>query len=613
MFFNKRIKVASIKYEVLGTFPEHFLEKFTSFCLPLLYLLLLYFLTNSCAQQQRLEGGPRDQEPPKLIEELSTPNFQTNFDKQDIILTFDEYIEVQNVIKQVVVSPPLQYIPTVEREKGFKSVKFEFPKDEVLKEGVTYAINYGESIKDLTEGNKLENFQFLFSTGDYIDSLKMTGSIADALTGEPVEDALFMLYENFADTVVRTEKPYYFGKTDKEGKFTINFLKKGAFKGFALKDEDLNYLFNIPSEQIGFTLDSIIITDSTTTDIQIQLFKEITTLRKPKLDIDTYGLVKMGFRRTPYDAVISYDTIGQEIYRETEGDTIKYWYNLKDSIAWNFYQQRDTLIDTLKVQAMARNLIPLALTKKRKADDNIPLNPFKLLPLAFNHPIKNIDTSLINFREIIVPKNIEKDDLTNLSTSDSLLAEPQDSLGINPIDTIIEKIDTTLVPLESKSILLAAAYQVRELDRRTLLVEYDWKEEVQYQLEILPNALTDWYDEPNLDTIVLNYLVKPKNDFGTINLTATEMDSTQNYWMQLLFQNNVVEEFLVNDTKEYKRSFTALLPGKYSLKVIEDLNGNGRWDPGNYDKKLQPEKISTAEIEELRAGWDVDAKVEIKF
>lgn len=596
--------------------------------LPLFYLGSLYTLTNSCAQQQQLQGGPRDTFPPKLITELSTPNFQTNFEIQDISLVFDEYIELRDVIKQVVVSPPLNYIPKVERTKGFKTARFQFNEKEELKEGVTYAISYGKSIRDLTESNEVENLQFLFSTGDYIDSLKMTGNVVDVLTGEKVPDVLFMLYENFADTVVRTEKPYYFGKTDKDGKFTINYMKAGVFKGFALEDQDLNYLFNIPKERIGFTLDSIIITDSTETDVTIQLFEEITTLGKPKMDASIYGYVKMGFKRAPYDAVINYDVVGQELYKETEGDTIRYWYNLQDSIDWNFYFQRDTLIDTLTVKALSRKLQPIALTKQREAGEKTPINPFKSLPLTFNHPLKNVDTALINFREIIIQEavidSIENEEVDTLVEktedqpvrvilTDSTAIIKDGNLETTEIDTLVGEIDSSVVSLTKKGERLIAGYQIDSLIKRTLILSYDWEENKTYQLELLPGALIDWYDESNKDTILLNYEVKSKSDFGTINLTATQMDSTLSYWFQLRLGANIVKEFLVQNTKSYKESFPALLPGKYELKIIEDLNGNGRWDPGNYDKKLQSEKISTAAIEELRAGWDVEAEVKIDF
>ena len=602
----------------------------SSMLLPLFYLLSIYTVTNSCAQQQQLSGGPRDTFPPNLITELSTPNFQTNFEKKDIQLVFDEYIELRDVVKQVVVSPPLQYLPKVKRIKGFKTAKFQFNEEEVLKEGVTYAINFGESIKDLTEGNEVENLQFLFSTGDYIDSLEMSGTITDVLTGDPIPDALFMLYENFADTVVRTEKPYYFGKADKDGNFTIKYLKAGVFKGFALEDQDLNYLFNIPKERIGFTLDSIIINDSTETTIQIQLFEENTTLGKPKVDLSTYGLVKMGFKQPPYDAIINYDVIGQELYKETEGDTIRYWYNLQDSVDWNFYFQRDTLVDTFQVRALARNIKPLALARERSADAEIPLNPFKPLPLTFNHPIKNLDTSLVNFRKLIIQQpavDSTINDSTAVGITDTVDAEVEekpvrviitDSTAIIREDTVDAEVSTTndttqAAAVTQKGPRLAANYTIDSLIKRTLIINQEWEENANYQLEILPGAIIDWYDEPNVDTILLNYVVKPKNDFGTINLTATEMDSTKSYWFQLLLGENVVKAFPVKNQKTYKEAFSALLPGKYSLKVVEDLDGNNRWSTGNYDKKLQPERISTANIEELRAGWDVEAEVKVNF
>ncbi|MFK7982966.1 MAG: Ig-like domain-containing protein [Saprospiraceae bacterium] len=629
---NKKGK--NIKTNNSNLAPPFKVNKFLAFTilsgvlLPLFYLTILYSLTTSCAQQQQLTGGPRDTFPPNLIKELSTPNFQTNFEIQDISLVFDEYIELREVIKQVVVSPPLNYIPKVERAKGFKTATFKFNEKEVLKEGVTYAISYGKSIRDLTENNEVENLQFLFSTGDYIDSLKMSGKVVDVLTGEPVPEVLFMLYENFADTVVRTEKPYYFGKTDNDGAFTINYMKSGVFKGFALEDQDLNYLFNIPKERIGFTLDSILITDSTETEIVIQLFQEITTLEKPKMDAATYGFIKLGFKRAPYDAVLDYDVVGQELYKETEGDTIRYWYNLQDSIDWNLYFQRDTLIDTLTIKALSRVLQPIALTRQREADEEIPLNPFKPLPVSFNHPLKNIDTSLVNFREIIIQTTIaDSTENTSIDTlagktndkpvrvilTDSTAIIKDENLEQSAIDSLAETIDSAFTALATEGKRLTAGYQIDSLIKRTLILSYEWEEDKTYQLAFLPGALIDWYDAPNKDTILLTYEVKPKNDFGTINLTATEMDSTKNYWFQLRLGKNVVKEFLVQNTTTYKESFPALLPGEYELKIIEDLNGNRRWDPGNYDKKLQSEKISTATIEELRAGWDVEAEVKVDF
>ena len=132
-------------------------------------------------------------------------------------------------------------VPTVTTK--LKKLRFEFAEEEVLKEDATYSINFGDAVKDLTEGNPVPNFKFVFSTGDFIDSLKMEGTIVDALTGKPVEDVLYMLYKNLADSVVQTEKPFYFGKSDKTGTFTIENIKAGQYKAFALEDQDVNYLY----------------------------------------------------------------------------------------------------------------------------------------------------------------------------------------------------------------------------------------------------------------------------------------------------------------------------------------------------------------------------------
>ena len=619
---NKRLKqkiVESKKKEgSYSYFKQIILPLLSGILLPFFSFVFLYSLTCSCAQQQQLTGGPRDTIPPLLIKELSTPNFQTNFEKQTIELAFNEFIEIRDVIKQVVVSPPLTYLPKVDRKKGFKSALFKFDEREVLKENITYAINFGESIRDLTEGNDVENLQFLFSTGDFIDSLKMTGFIADALTGNPVPDVLFMLYENFADTVVRTEKPYYFGKTDKDGNFTINYMKAGKFKGFALEDQDLNYLFNNPKERIGFTLDTITIsdTDSIVKNIQIRLFEERTTLEKPRIDASSFGLIKIGFRRPPFDALIWQDSVGQELYSETDGDSIRIWYNLQDSTDWNIYVRRDTFVDTFAINTIPSNIYSLETEPPVNATEKKSINPFKPLTVSFNLPLKAVDTNYILLKEFSIRPatdslqnsakiNKQADDSESIPTS-----EPSDSTLFVVSDSVQIIKDTSFVSLGKQ---IAASFTIDRDKKKKVVVQANWKEKQDYELIFFPGALTDWFGEKNTDTLSLSYTVQPKNEFGNINLTVTDLDTLQSYWFQLLLGESVMDQFAVKNAPVFKRSFTSLFPGKYSLKVIEDINGNGQWDPGNYDKKQQPEKISIAQLEELRAGWDVEAEVIIDF
>ena len=556
------------------------------------YFLLLYILLTACAQQQALTGGEKDEDPPKIDESVSTPNNQTNFEKQIIEFVFDEYIQIQNALKLVVVSPPLERIPTITTK--LKKLQFKFAEEEVLKEDATYSINFGDAVKDLTEGNPVPNFKFVFSTGDFIDSLKLEGTIVDALTGEPVKDALYMLYRNLADSVVQTEKPLYFGKTDAEGVFKIENIKAGQYKAFSLEDQDLNYLYNIPTERIGFSMDTLLITDSTATKIEAAIFEPYSLVLKPKANVKQYGLVTLAFKRDPFDATIELEDVGQTSFIETVEDTIKVWYHTPDSIDWNILVHRDTITDTIGVKALPKNLAQkkLNLPQKRrskKGDVGTQLNPMKPIKLSFNHPITAIDTSLIFFRE--------------------------DSVQVTEvIDTFNLSVDSSFVEATSDTVIyIQASFEIDSIDQRTVVINYPWKETLKYELQILPGAIKDLYNLENIDTLNKTYLVKEQKDFGSIKLMASEMDSLQQYHFELLFNNNVVTDFDISGRTTYERKFEGLPPGKYSVKVIEDINANGRWDSGDYFKKLQPERISTAVLEELKANWEVEADVKVKF
>jgi len=169
------------------------------------------------------------------------------------------------------------------------------------------------------------------------------------------------------------------------------------------------------------------------------------------------------------------------------------------------------------------------------------------------------------------------------------------------------QIDTSTV------VFIKAAYTIDSIEQRTLQINYPWKATYMYDLQILPGAITNLYGRSNTDTLSLNYLIKEQKEFGIINLQVTDMDSLQQYQVELLFAENVVAAFSIANAKEYQRTFASLPPGNYSVKVIEDLNKNGRWDSGDYDKKLQPENIATATLEELKANWEVEAAVKVTF
>jgi len=219
-------------------------------------LLGIIIFIAGCASTGSPTGGPRDVTPPILDTLLSSPNKQLNFRPKELTFYFNEFVEVKDPIKQVLVSPPLLYIPQV-KHRG-KKVTFAFDEKEVLRENVTYTINFGEAIVDFHEGNKIDNFTYVFATGNTLDSLNLKGKILNALTNEPETDMVVFLYDDARDSIVRKEKPFYFAKPDKTGMYEFTNIKSDTFRLFAIKDENLNFLYDLETEKIAF-YDSLIV------------------------------------------------------------------------------------------------------------------------------------------------------------------------------------------------------------------------------------------------------------------------------------------------------------------------------------------------------------------
>ena len=372
-------------------------------------VFIIYLFLFACANVGSPSGGPRDETPPKLDTLGSTENFQTNFEKQRIQLTFDEFVDLKDVFNQVVVSPPLAKRPSVTKKK--RTIRFDFDKDEVLREDATYTINFGEAVRDFTEGNPAENLRFVFSTGDFIDSLEVRGKISDALTGEPSAEVLLMLYDNLSDTVVRKERPFYFAKTGEDGQYQIGNIKSDTFKVFALFDSNLNYRYDQESELIGFPDENIILSgDSNLIIPSIRLFQEDSPLKIIGKKLSN-GLVKLTYNQRPENIDFEYDAALENVSYEYDADTISFWYDWKEASEWKLFINKDTLFyDTIEVKSgnkdayLKNGKFRPILSRKNQINKFNPKNGVKL---NFNHPIAFVDTSKIYFYEdsTFVPLN----------------------------------------------------------------------------------------------------------------------------------------------------------------------------------------------------------------
>lgn len=207
------------------------MKKILPFLFVIFYSVQLLFLA-SCANIIPPVGGPRDSLPPTLVK--ATPAENTRIFKGNrITLQFDEYVEVQNPFENVIISPAQEKFPVIDYKLRNVFVKIK----DTLEPNTTYSIQFGNSIKDVNEGNILKNFTYIFSTGDTIDSLSLEGTVQIAETGKADSTLIVMLYNKLYDSAVAKEKPRYVTRIDGNGRFRFDYLPRGIFHVFALKDE----------------------------------------------------------------------------------------------------------------------------------------------------------------------------------------------------------------------------------------------------------------------------------------------------------------------------------------------------------------------------------------
>lgn len=206
-----------------------------------------------CANITPLTGGDKDTKAPTLIH-VSPPNQSVQFDGNEIIMEFDETIII-NSSQEIILSP---YIDNSIESKANKN-KLILKIDAPLEENTTYLLELNNYVKDITEGNEVQDLNYTFSSGSQIDTLYIRGSINDAISSQIVKNVIVCLYpfENKTDSLLYKVRPYYLTKSNEEGKFSFSNLPNKAFKLFALEDLDNNFLFSLPQERVGFVSDAL--------------------------------------------------------------------------------------------------------------------------------------------------------------------------------------------------------------------------------------------------------------------------------------------------------------------------------------------------------------------
>ncbi|WP_299674617.1 Ig-like domain-containing protein [uncultured Dokdonia sp.] len=505
----------------------------------------------NCAKTGSPTGGPQDSIPPVFIKS-EPPNYTTNFDGNRIRIYFDEYIKLKDYQKQLIVSPPLENSVISPQGSAAKYVNIEI-KD-TLEPNTTYVFNFGQSIVDNNESNPFSYFKYVFSTGDYIDSLTVKGVITDELKTTPDDFVSVMLYavdSTFNDSIIYNERPRYVTNTlDSLTTFEIGNIKEGEYMLIAMKDEDANFTFQPNKDKVGFLKEFITVpTDSSYT---LKLFKEVPETKSSRPRHSGSNRITFGISG-PVDSV-SIDLLTKtspdfrsKITQKVNSDTLYYWYDPKpeiDSLVFEVTgpKYRDTLVAKLRSPQVD------SLRFSSKSGGTLVLGaPFEI---GSNIPIEKIQ--------------------------DSLIQVVRDSIPI--------------------------AYEALLSERDTKLsVSFETEEKTKYTITALPGALTDFFGTTN-DTLSYTSTTKEASDYGNIKLTLTNAKNFP-YIIQLTNQKGeVIQERYT--TEETVFDFTTLKPSTYLIQFIEDQNGNKIYDTGNYLEKRQPEKVIHfgAPIE-VNASW----------
>ena len=525
---------------------------------PLKYLLLGSWIVSmiSCANPSSPKGGPRDETPPEIKLEESTPNEQVFFEKQNIKLVFDEFVNIDKPNTSVVISPPLDVNPRI-YARG-KEIRVEMPEEEELKENATYVFNFGNSIKDYTEGNEIENYSFIFSTGPYIDSLSISGTVVDAYSGEPAKETLVMLYDDLRDSVVYEKRPFYFARTDDEGLFTINNMRSDSFKLFILQDGNVNYLYDLDTEPIGFLDSFIFITpDVPNPTFNLEVFSPTPDFDMVEYDAKTFGQVILIFNQPSDSVQVKSNTAFSFFNPEISGDSLIVWYDMAEDMAFDLMVEYPGLYyDTIKVRQLSRAEFVEGNSLKKPKNNvgkNDVLKPKSPFVFKFEYPLQDIDQSKCHL---------------------SL-----DSIEIPDVTFAIDSIHYNKIRLE-----------------------HDFIVDSTYQIKLDSGAIESIYGTTN-DSIVESFSLGNEDDFGKIILSIDSLDFRSNYILELMKETKVLRTDIVSEEKQ-SLLYDLLAADTYTLRVTKDDNKNGRWDPGSYTNRIFSEQIASMQLEAVRAGWD---------
>ncbi len=532
-------------------------------------LAVLGFLFFSCAQIGTPSGGVYDKTPPKVY--ISKPSHNsTNFKGNSFEIIFDEYINTDNTSEEIIISPPLKNKPTI--KSHLKRLKVSWT--DTLAENTTYIFDFGTSIIDFTEGNRINNLVYSFSTGDIIDTFEYKGRVLEAYSLKPAPKKYVMLYKSEENDIAKKEKPSYITRTDSNGNYYFQNIAEGTYQLFALDDKNQNLIYDLSNEGVGFVKDrvssTIYKTDSTTKIIPLKdniiYFYEpkdtIINLLSNKL-LSKYCL-QLVFSNPTTDSL---DFVFEYPKFSDKEDTSLYlqFSKTKDTISiWTLKQSFDSVKMVITDKGFKEKIELFNLKLRKEIKDTFNLKSPYSKQSFFERTLIEVPFPLIDTSKTYKAERITQEDTTEIS------------LKISSFSPLFLEIVDVLPPNSNQTIKIPKG--------------------------IITNAL----NQTN-DSLMFSLQIDSEEDYGNFFLNINDtVNSNMSYILILedLQGKELRRELAQNKDKV---SFMYLKDGGYKLRIIFDVNKNGVWDYGDYSQRITPEQIKYfPKPINIRKNWDLE-------
>ncbi len=585
----------------------------------------------ACASIGSPDGGPYDETPPVFLGSTPEP-FALGVKEKRVALEFDEFVKIEKAAEKVVVSPP-QIVPPLIKTSGKKIV---VELDDSLKANTTYSIDFSDAIVDNNEGNPLGNFAFLFSTGEQIDTLAVSGTVLDASTLEPIKGILVGLHSSHADSAFTSQPFDRVSRTDADGRFTIRGIAPGSYRAYALQDANQNFMFDQKSEMIAF-LDSLV-----TPYTEIRMHQDTTWI--DSLTIDTIrtvprvhylpdDLVLLAFTETPTQRYLvkterpqlnkfavffstgadSLPTVSPLNFSDEDAyivessvdhDSITYW--MRDTL--DFYQDTLSLALTYEYTDTLGQLVPrtdtLNLVAKKTRAKMLQEEEKKRKEAEKEREkrMKRGDT---------IPEAKPQPKFLDIKIKSSSSMDLNGNVLIDFDEPIVHYSDTS-IQLQKKvdTLWVEQPYLLRRRSNELLGYELlgEWRPGEEYRIAIDSAAFVGLYGLHTKQQEV-SFKFKTLEQYSTLYLTVK--GALPGYTVQLLSGEKIVRQQRV---VKGQADFYFLNPSTYHIRLFNDRNANGVWDTGLYENKEAPEevyyfpgKIETRENWDYTQEWDPTA------